>query len=122
MAGCSRVRIVLVIDSSKRVERLGAFPLPLEVVPFGRSLVQATISARGIEAVLRMKGGQPLVTDNGNHILDCGFVAIDDPARLDAELKAIPGVVETGLFVGLVHQLIVGQGGQAEIIKGDSPL
>ena len=95
------------IDSSKLVDRLGRFPLPLEVVPFGHQQVLRRLSADGVACGLRLDGDRPLVTDNGNYVVDCRYGAIADPAALHAELATIPGVVETGLFVDLVDTVVV---------------
>ena len=104
-------REVIVVGRSKLVERLGAsFPLPVEVVPFARAVVAREAARLGAEPVLRIgEGEQPFQTDNGNWILDCHFVAgIEDPAEMEATLDRIPGVVETGLFVGLADALVIG--------------
>jgi ribose 5-phosphate isomerase A len=107
-------RVVIVADSSKRVETLGRFHLPLEVVPFGisatRRLVTTLASDCGCEGPVTVRVGEsgaPFVTDNGNHILDCAFGVIDDPEALDDALKLIPGVVESGLFLGIADIGIV---------------
>ncbi len=101
-------RVLIVVDRSKVVATLGAFPLPVEVIPFAASLVAARIRALGVEPGLRMtKDGQAFVTDEGNRILDCPFGAIPDPEALDVTLSTIPGVVEHGLFLGLAHETIV---------------
>ena len=104
-------REVIVVDRGKVVERLGArFPLPVEVVPFARASVARRIAALGAAWTLRMRDGrEPTLTDNGNEILDCRFPGgIADAAQLERELDAIPGVVESGLFVGLAHALVIG--------------
>ena len=106
-------RVLIVVDRSKIVETLGAFPLPVEVIPFAASLVAERIRRLGVEPALRRtKDGQPFVTDEGNRILDCPFGAIDDPEALDVTLSVIPGVVEHGLFLGLAHETIVAGGEQ----------
>ena len=101
-------RFVVIVTQNKVVERLGAFPLPVEVVPFARTYVERAIHALGGEPQARVAAaGGPFVTDNGNAILDCCFGAIDDPAMLEAALKRVHGVVESGLFVGLVDDLVI---------------
>ena len=87
-------RFVCIIDDSKRVETLGAFPLPVEVLPMARAQVAARIEALGGRPVLR--GG--FVTDNGNEILDVHGLSIPDPPALEAQLDGIAGVVTNGLF------------------------
>lgn len=101
-------RVVIIADSSKRVEVLGRFPLPLEVVPFGLAATQRLIfqmaADSGCDGEIKLRAGAnglPFVTDNGNHIFDCSFGAIDDPEALDDALKLVPGVVESGLFLGI---------------------
>lgn len=94
-------RFIVVADESKLVEKLGEFPLPVEVVPFAWETTQRRIADFGINPQRRMKNTEPFVSDNGNFILDCRCGAIDDPADLHARLKSLVGVVETGLFVGM---------------------
>jgi ribose 5-phosphate isomerase A len=110
VAALSR-REVIVVDRSKVVDRLGVlFPLPVEVVPFARAAVARRIERMGATLTVRVRAGREVVrTDNGNEILDCRFPGgIADARRLERELDEIPGVVESGLFVGLAHQLVVG--------------
>lgn len=110
-------RHVIIVDSSKWVDCLGDFGLPVEVVPFGCNLTIAAVTALGAEVDLRQRDGATFVTDNGNYVLDCAFGDIADPAALDRQLQVLPGVAETGLFVGLLDTLVVGRGDQAEIIS-----
>jgi len=115
IVAAASARLVIIADSSKLVDTLGRFPLPVEVVPFGltatRNLVISLASDAGCsgETVLRKtKEGTPFVTDNGNFILDCAFGEIADPEMLDDALKLVPGVVENGLFLGLADLGIIG--------------
>jgi len=112
-------REVIVVDRSKVVERLGLrFPLPVEVVPFACAAVARRIAALGASSMLRLRNGrEPFVTDNGNQILDCRFPGgIADPARLERTLDEIPGVVESGLFIGLAQVLVIGdENGSCEV-------
>ena len=101
---------VIIVDSSKTVKRLGAFPLPVEVIPFGWQVVTRWIDALGGNPQLRLKDGAPLVTDQGNWILDCAFGAIPDAAGLELTLNNLPGVVENGLFIKRCTRLVVAQG------------
>ncbi|HXS21711.1 MAG TPA: ribose-5-phosphate isomerase RpiA [Steroidobacteraceae bacterium] len=87
-------RFICIIDDSKLVGTLGAFPLPLEVIPMARALVARRLAARGARPVWR----QGFVTDNGNHILDVHGLSIQDPPTLETELAGITGVVTVGLF------------------------
>jgi ribose 5-phosphate isomerase A len=98
----SAARFVVVADDSKLVSRLGQrAPLPVEVIAFARPLCERLLRDAGWTPALRSAGGEPFVTDEGNHILDCRRGDWSDPARLGAELHAMPGVVEHGLFLGM---------------------
>jgi ribose 5-phosphate isomerase A len=110
---------VVIVDSSKRVQTLGKFPLPVEVVPFAITLTMQHLEYLGGKAVLRQKHGETFKSDNGNYIIDVHFNTITDPASLNAAINIIPGVVESGLFPGrMVHRLVVGyEDGRIEIIK-----
>jgi ribose 5-phosphate isomerase A len=110
VASASR-KVVIIADSSKQVRRLGRFPLPVEVVPFAQALMAKRISALGATVLLR-KGddGMPFVTDEGHHILDCGFGRITDPAALAAFLDRLPGVQEHGLFLDMANIVLIGKG------------
>ncbi len=98
---------VVIVTRRKLVTRLGAFPLPVEVVPFSARYVAREIGALGADAAPRLRGEEPFITDNGNVILDCRFGTIDDPQALDGALRALHGVVATGLFVGLASTVLV---------------
>src|ERR1700722_16021267 len=109
VAASSR-RFVVLVGYEKIVKRLGdRGSIPGEVVPFGLSLVRAKIRAMGMKPRVRESDGKEFVTDNGNLILDCAVKKIANPARLDRELLAIPGVVGTGLFVALASVVLVAE-------------
>jgi ribose 5-phosphate isomerase A len=109
VAASSR-RFVVLVGYEKIVKRLGECgPLPVEVIPFGLSLVTAKIKAMGMKPQVREKDGQKYITDNGNVILDCAVKKIANPARLDRELLAIPGVVGTGLFIAMADVVLVAE-------------
>lgn len=93
-------KFVCIVDPSKQVEHLGAFPLPVEVIPMARSLVaRELVRLTAGQPVWRMKDeATAVVTDNGNHILDLHGLRIADPAALETKLNQIPGVVTVGLF------------------------
>ena len=111
IASVSR-RFIVIGDSEKQVSTLGRFPLPVEVVPFAENLIKTRIEALGAKVSLRPNtNGKPYVTDEGHHILDCNFGKIADPAGLAQKLRAIPGLVEHGLFVGMAEMALVGKGG-----------
>ena len=118
-------RVVIIADNSKRVEVLGRFPLPLEVVPFGMAATQRLIAQlaadSGCEGDIKLRlgtDGKPFVTDNGNRILDCAFGAIDDPEALDDALKLVPGLVESGLFLGVADVGIIAGPKGIEVLSG----
>ena len=99
------------MTADKLVDRLGErTPLPVEIVPFGRQLCERRLSALGAKPNLRANASGPFVSDNGNYILDCGFAGIDHPAALDRQIQDIPGVVDTGLFVGMAERVLVQEG------------
>jgi ribose 5-phosphate isomerase A len=105
-------RFIIVAESTKLVPHLGKFPLPVEVIPFAEPLTKARIEALGAQVSLRKYAyGNPYVTDEGHHILDCSFGEIADPAGLDARLHAIPGIVEHGLFIGMAEMGFIGKDG-----------
>ncbi|MBV9183467.1 MAG: ribose-5-phosphate isomerase RpiA [Acidobacteria bacterium] len=109
IASASR-RLIIVADSSKTVPHLGEFPLPVEVIPFAQPLIQTRICALGARVCLRRDpDGTAYVTDEGHHILDCSFGEIREPGNLAAKLRAFPGVVEHGLFVGMAAMAVVGK-------------
>ncbi|MGH8597572.1 MAG: ribose-5-phosphate isomerase A, partial [Gammaproteobacteria bacterium] len=98
---------------------------PLEVVPFGlsatRRLVGMLASDCGCEGEIKVRAGAngaPFLTDNGNHILDCAFGSIDDPEALDDALKLVPGVVESGLFLGIANVGIIAGPKGLEVLTG----
>lgn len=108
-------RLIILVGPEKLVDRLGARGvLPIEVIPFGLGLVRRHLCALGYPAAPRLFEGQPLVTDNGNHILDCAVSAIADPAGLEQTLRAIPGVVGTGLFLDPADTVLIGHAGRIE--------
>lgn len=100
-------RKVIVADERKYVKTLGKFPLPVEIIPFGWELVFKSIQSLKGSPTLRTKEDKPYITDNGNYILDCQFGAIENPEQLHHHLKAMTGVVETGLFINLKPTVII---------------
>lgn len=91
-------QFVCIVDESKRVEALGNFPLPVEVIPMAAAQIARKFAAMGGTATIRMKDGQPLVTDNGQHILDVRGLRITDPLAFESEVNQWPGVVTVGVF------------------------
>ena len=106
-------QMIVVADASKQVERLGKFPLPVEVIKFAQALVAKRIAALGAEVQLRRDAdGNPYVTDENNHILDCRFGEIRDPDGVARELSAMPGVVEHGLFIAMARVALFARGNE----------
>ena len=102
--------VTIMVDDSKHVEVLGrAFKLPVEIVPFGCRRTLKRLEELGAEAVLRRRGGQLFVTDNGNYIADCDFGGIANPAELSVRLKSICGIVESGIFSGIATRIVTGR-------------
>ena len=111
-------QLVIVADASKRVQRLGKFPLPVEVIRFAQPLVAKRIAALGASVQLRRNAdGTPYVTDENNHILDCRFGEIRDPDHLARKLSDMPGVVEHGLFIDMASVALFAQGSEIEKLK-----
>lgn len=110
VAAASTMGLVLVADASKAVDSLGTrAPVPVEVDPFGWESTLDALSALGCDPRLRMGADpqHPFVTDGGHYTADCSFDAIEDPAALEAAIKAIPGALECGLFVGLARAAVI---------------
>jgi ribose 5-phosphate isomerase A len=102
-------RFVVVVTPPKLVSVLGAFPLPVEIVPFAEPYVVREISRLNPNVKIARRGGEmPFVSDNGNWILDCHFGRIDEPGALDVALRTIHGVVATGIFISLANVVMVG--------------
>jgi ribose 5-phosphate isomerase A len=115
-------QMIVIADESKRVETLGAFPLPVEVVRFGLKATAQKIDRAcrhaGCEGpiAVRVRDGEPFITDNGNLILDCAVRRIPHPPRLAALLSGIPGVVDHGLFIGMTSAGIIGTSDGVKIV------
>jgi ribose 5-phosphate isomerase A len=110
---------VIVTDSSKQVQVLGKFPLPVEVIGFAEPLVAKEIADLGARVVQRKdSAGKPYLTDEGHHILDCHFGEIPDPPALARRLSDMPGIVEHGLFVGMASVVLMAKAGEVEEFRG----
>lgn len=117
VAASSR-RLIILVGQEKLVAKLGARgKLPVEVLPFGLPLCQQRLGDLGCRPVPYVKGSGLFVTDNGNHILDCQIEPIVDAQRLESEIRAIPGVVGTGLFLGMADTVLVGTTGDFQLIE-----
>jgi ribose 5-phosphate isomerase A len=102
-------RFIVIVTEAKLVPALGAFPLPVEIVPYAQPYVLREIRRRHPDLTIVRRGGEaPFVTDNGNWILDCHFGTIEEPAILDASLRTIHGVVASGIFVSIASDVLVG--------------
>ncbi len=108
---------IVVVGEGKVVPQLGKFPLPVEVVPFAGPLVEPKLVKLRGAPVLRMRGDEPYLTDEGNWIFDCHFGAIPDPERTAAEMRAIVGVVEHGLFLNTATRVIVADGTGVSVME-----
>lgn len=118
-------RLLIVVDERKLVKRLGEQPpLPLEVLPFAHRAVMRKISKLGGKTALREGKGKvgPIITDNGNFILDSDFGPISDPQTLERQLKSIPGIIETGLFIDMAHSVYVARkDGSVQVLERRVP-
>ena len=118
-------RMVVVADDTKIVERLGAFPLPIEVLPFGwvstHRLIGELLADAGYTDVpieRRVRDGRVVLTDSGNYLLDARLGVVGDPGALAVQLNQIPGVVENGLFVGIADEVVVGHPDESAEVVG----
>ena len=108
IVAAATVREVIVVDESKLVDRLGTkAPLPVEVLRFGHEHTRYALERQGCVPELRMRDGEPFVTDGGNYIYDCRFDGIDNPFFLESRIDVIPGVVENGLFLNTAFDVLV---------------
>lgn len=110
-------QMIVIADAAKEVLQLGAFPLPVEVIPFGwqttKALLEETIESLdvlGHQTTLRMTGDRPFITDEGNYIVDLHLQRIGDARQMALVLNQIPGVVENGLFIDICDVVVVGHG------------
>ena len=114
-------RFVVVVDSSKLVPRLGHFPLPVEVIQMALPIVQHKLTVLGVRPSLRTSAnGAPFITDEGNYILDCACNEIAQPEALAASIRAIIGVVEHGLFLGMATEALIGYDNHVEALSASS--
>jgi len=118
--------MVVIVDTAKMVETLGAFSLPVEVEPFAMGLTVERIydafaqaGIKNVETVLRpiKRGKKPLLTDGGNYIIDCACKKIPDPVLVSGLLNSIPGVMEHGLFINLADTIIIGERDHAKVME-----
>lgn len=115
----SAEKFIVIVDDSKLVDELGNFPVPVEIIPSAFRVVTEQLENMGGKPQLRMaerKDG-PVITDNGNFVIDSRFGKIPEPEALEVELNTIPGVVENGIFTGVVDEVMVGTLDGLEILK-----
>jgi ribose 5-phosphate isomerase A len=117
-------RMIVIADAAKEVAQLGAFPLPVEVIPFGwqttKALIEETLvglDVLGRDCTIRMNGESPLVTDEANYILDLNLKRIGNPRQLALVLNQIPGVVENGLFIDICDVVVIGHGDGRVVVR-----
>jgi len=115
----SAEELIIIADGSKKVDILGNFPVPLEIIPQSVKLVFDSVKDMGANPTIRMateKDG-PIISDNGNFIVDASFGEIDNPIQLEKDLNSIPGVVENGIFSQMVDKVILGTSNGVEVLK-----
>lgn len=108
---------IWIVDSGKLVERLGKFPVPVEVIPFGYKRVLEKLKSMNVNPEMRMKDGVIFFTDSGNYIIDLHLKQIDNAEKLNNDLKLINGIVETGLFINIADRIVIGKDDSTEILK-----
>jgi ribose 5-phosphate isomerase A len=115
-------RLIILVGPEKLVPKLGSHGiLPVEVIPFAVPLCTRRLAVLGCRAQPRFHAGKPFITDNGNQILDCRVQPIDQPQELDRAIRDLPGVVGTGLFLGLPVTALVQRGEQVELVERKAP-
>ena len=117
VAAASR-RLVIVADESKRVAQLATrAPVPVEVIRFARRPVAGYLASLGARVVERQRDGRPFITDEGNVILDCHFAGLSNPRQMAQLIRAQPGVVEHGLFLGMATEAVVAGAGGVVVLE-----
>jgi len=101
---------IIITDASKKVKKLGAFTVPIEVIPLAYQYVSDQIDELGGKGILRSVNNETFITDNGNLIIDADFGLIDDPAKLSANLNQINGLLAHGLFINITSKVIMSEG------------
>lgn len=113
--------LIIIADESKLVDKLGTFPLPVEMVPFAYEWTMASLERLGAKPMLRTDDESIYVTDNGNYIADCRFGEIDNPNELHQKLLHLPGVVDNGLFIGLATRAVIGHSdGSVSVVEREA--
>lgn len=117
LVGMAANKMIIIADESKVVSTLGAFSLPVEILPFGWEVTKSRIAKLGCKPTLRKNEGEVFISDNGNFIVDCKFNEILHPEVTHEKLKLMVGVVETGLFINMCDLVIVGYQEHIEYLK-----
>lgn len=117
IVAAASARMIVVADGSKRVDAIGAKPLPVEVLPFAQAYVASQLAALGATPELRRAGLEPYRTDSGNLVLDCHFPSMPDPQALDRALNALPGVIGHGLFLHEIDAAYISSGGSVTKVE-----
>lgn len=110
-------KVIIIADSAKKVERLGKFKIPIEIIPFATRYVMKMLRLLDGAGEIRMKDNSPYLTDSGNHILDVDFGLIENPIVLAEKLDTITGIVEHGIFVNLAQKVIMGSNGEIIVFE-----
>ena len=110
-------RIIWIMDESKYVETIGAFPLPVEILPFGHTHTLKKLHRMKFNPVLRLSDVEPFVTDNGNYIIDLHLNKIIEPEEIIKKLDTVTGVLEHGLFLNMCERIIIGKKNKTEVIE-----
>lgn len=116
VAGIS-LKNIWIVDSSKLVKTLGKFPLPVEVIPFGSKQLFNRLDKLGFNPKFREINGKRFITDSNHYIIDLNLNLIENENELDAKLKSIPGIVETGLFINTADVIIIGKENGCEVLE-----
>ena len=109
-------KVIWIVDSSKYVKKLGKFPLPVEVVPYGCKQLLNRFIDLGYNGIIRKNGKELYLTDSKNYIIDLNLDVIEDSVELEMKIKMLPGVVEVGLFNNIADMIIIGKGESTEIL------
>lgn len=110
-------KVIWIVDSKKLVKKLGRFPLPVEVIPFGSTHILKKLDDLGYKPVKRLLDEKSFFTDSGNEIIDLHLSEINDPFNLEKEIKMLSGVVEVGLFNNIADLVIIGRENSTEILS-----
>lgn len=108
---------IWIVDSAKLVEKLGKYPLPVEVIPFGYKRVFKIIDEMKLNPEIRKKNDELYFTDSGNLIFDLHIGELKDPVSLNEKIKLINGIVETGIFINIADTIVVGRSNSSEVIN-----